>query len=98
MIFWSFYNSHTLFSQICSESVRTLFTKSSHQRFFQIQKSQKIIISDAKIPKLKTKECNQNNLCSSDHFRTILTSSAKHFLGVSPQASLVVATKAFFKN
>ena len=36
MIFWSFYNSHTLLSQIFSGDVRTLFTQSNHQGFFQI--------------------------------------------------------------
>ena len=37
-------------------------------------------------------------ICFSDHFRTFLPSSAKHFLGVSAQVSLEVSTKAFLKN
>ena len=34
----------------------------------------------------------------SNHFRIFLFSSAKHFLGVSAQGSLKVATKIFFKK
>ena len=34
----------------------------------------------------------------SNHFRAFLPSSAKHFLGVSAQASLEVATKVFLKK
>ena len=34
----------------------------------------------------------------SNHFRTFLPFSAKHFLGVSAQASLEIATKYFFKK
>ena len=34
----------------------------------------------------------------SNHFWTFLPSSAKHFLGVSAQASLEVATKVFLKK
>ena len=42
---------------------------------------------------------NQNNLKFLEiFFRTFLPSSAKHFLGVSAQASLEVATKVFFKK
>ena len=37
-------------------------------------------------------------ICFSDHFRTFLPSSAKHFLVVSAQASLEVVTKVFLKN
>ena len=33
----------------------------------------------------------------SDHFRTLLPSSAKHFLRASAQGSLEVATKVFLK-
>ena len=56
MIFWSFYNSNTLFSQIFSGGVRTLFTESSHRKdSFRYKKNQKIIISCAKILRTKNK-------------------------------------------
>ena len=42
---------------------------------------------------------NQKNLkFFKNFFRMFLPSSAKHFLGVSPQASLEVATKVFLKK
>ena len=65
---------------------------------FRYKKSKKKSISDAKILNAKAKECDQNNLCFSDHFQTFLSSFAKHFLGVSPQTSLEVAIKVFLKN
>ena len=91
MIVWSCYNSHTFFSQIFSGGSLKITTKES----FIYKKSQKNIISDAKILKPKTKECGRNNLCFSYHFKTFLPSSAKNFMGVSAQALLKVATKVF---
>ena len=83
-----------MFSQIFSGGSLEITTKDS----FIYKKSQKNIISDAKILKPKTKECGRNNLCFSYHFRTFLPSSAKNFMGASAQALLKVATKVFLKN
>ena len=50
MIFWSFYNAYTFFSEMFSGGVRTLLTERSHQiLFFRYKKKSKIIVSDAKI-------------------------------------------------
>ena len=62
------------------------------------KRSQKIIISDDKILKVKKRSATKIIYVFSDHFRTFLPSSAKHFLGVSAQTSLEVATKVFLKN
>ena len=78
---------------VCTRFSPKVATKDS----FRYKKSQKIIISNTKSLKTKTKECNQNNLCFSDHFRKFLLSSVKDFLGVSQQASQEIATKIFLK-
>ena len=78
---------------MCSRFSLKAATKDS----FRYKKSQNIVISDAKILKAKTTECDQNISCFSDHFWTFQPASAKYVLPGSALASLEV-TKTVFLN
>ena len=71
------------FLEVCAQFPLKVVTKDSSRH----KNAKNFIISDAKILKVKTKECAQNNFCFSHHFRTFLPSSEKALWGVSAQAS-----------
>ena len=63
--------------------------------FADIKKVKKLLFLTLKFYKQEQRSAAKLVRFSHD-FRTFLPSSAKHFLGVSAQASLEVATKVFF--